>query len=148
MPHLNHEIDPNIGPVVPLLVGVSLARRDALIAAALPVPELRSTRALVDTGASGVCIDPAIVRELGLMPTGSTQVVTPSTRGTPVQLDQYDVTIYLVHQPSQETLELTTPAVEAVLSTHQNFEMIIGREVLSRCLFVYDGQASRFVLAF
>jgi len=59
---------------------------------------------------------------------------------------QYDVSFVLQHP----TLHVTLPAV-GVLSTSlllMGIHALIGRDVLSRCLLVYDGSASRFSLAF
>jgi hypothetical protein len=71
------------GPIMTAFVGVSGARRAALLAAKQDIPTPVQIRALVDTGASGTCVDPSVLQSLGLTPTGSVQVNTPSTGPTP-----------------------------------------------------------------
>jgi len=64
-------------------LGVSEARRQALLTAGQAVPQFVSIRALLDTGASMTCVDPTVIAALGLAPTGMTQMITPSTGAVP-----------------------------------------------------------------
>ena len=138
------------GPMMMAYVGVSEARPGALIAAAQPVPNAIQIRALVDTGASGTCIDPSVLETLGLTPTGSVQVNTPSTGATPHNADQYDVSIVVpgalpTHAP---LLVENMPVVCAELLQPQGFHALVGRDILSLCLLHYDGLANTFSLAY
>ena len=78
MPHFTLNLDAS-GPVVNAGVSVSEGRRQALLAANEPVPEIQVIRALIDTGASFTSIDPAVLAALNLTPTGTIDIVTPST---------------------------------------------------------------------
>jgi predicted aspartyl protease len=78
-----------------MIVGVSTARAQALTAANQPIPPTQNIRALIDTGASGTCIDPMVFKALQLQPTGSIPMLTPSTGQTPVDADTYDVAIMI-----------------------------------------------------
>jgi hypothetical protein len=62
--HLTLALDPSGGPVLPVGVAVSQARREALTTAGREVPPVASIRALVDTGASCTCVDPAVLEAL------------------------------------------------------------------------------------
>ncbi|MGH7441290.1 MAG: aspartyl protease family protein [bacterium] len=59
------------------------------------MPPSVSARALIDTGASGTCIDPSIVAALGIVPKGYQPMLTPSTGSKPHSAPQYDVGILL-----------------------------------------------------
>lgn len=145
MPHLTQQIS-TLGPVLDLLVGPSVPRATALRRAGVAAPPQLSIRGLIDTGASGTCLDPTCVASLSLAPTGQVPIHTPSTAGKPEIYPQYDVSLVLLH-PS---LHVTLPTV-AVISTHLvnlGIHALIGRDVLSRCLLVYDGSAGQFSLAF
>jgi hypothetical protein len=102
---------------------------------------------LIDTGACGTCIDPAVLAPLELQPTGVVSIHTPSTGGSAVQVLQYDVDIFLVANPGQNSVRSfsTVPIIEAPL-VGQGIQALIGRDILKDCLLIYDGQASSFTL--
>src|SRR5688572_29164218 len=91
MPHFTLTLSPAGMPLIDAVVGVSEARRQALTDAKQPIPTSVSIRALIDTGASNTCIDPNVLNELGLTPTGSVLCNTPTTGAAPQEKDQYDV---------------------------------------------------------
>lgn len=129
-----------------LAIGVSNPRAEALKKLSLPVPQLIVVRALVDTGASCTCVDPAILKQLNLTPTGSVPVHSPTTGQNPVAQDQYDVSLTLMHAK----LSLTIPSLPVIQSelAIQGIHALIGRDILKDCLLVYDGQLGVFTLAF
>ena len=146
MPHLTLQIAPG-GPIIDLLVAVSRARSQALQAGGQPVPNPVQIRALVDTGASCTCIDPSVLKSLGLTPTGTAPIHTPSTGQKPHYANQYDVSLVLLHLKLSLTFH-TAAVVEAHLAAVQGVQGLVGRDLLSNCLLVYDGQSGRFTLAF
>ncbi len=146
MPHFTLNFDPVSGPLVDLFVGVSKAREGALKLASQPVPAPMRVRGLVDTGASGVCIDPSVITTLGLVPTGASTCYSPTTGAKGEIKNTYDIALYLVHS-SGHFLPSAVPAIESVLAV-QGFEVLIGRDILSNCLLVYDGPNGTFALAF
>ena len=138
------------GPVLIAYVGVSHARSAAIRAAGQQVPQAQQISALVDTGASGTCIEPSVLRALGVSPTGMVPINTPSTGNTPHTAYQYDVSILVpgasnAHPP---LIVENLPVIEAQLIHAQGFHALIGRDVLSQCLLNYDGQAGFFTLAY
>jgi len=146
MPHLTLQITPG-GPLLNLLVGVSEPRRLAMsLANQTPPPPVRIC-GLIDTGASGTCIDPSSITSLGLVPTGQTTVHTPTTGSNPVICNQFDVQLFFFH-PNGNHLRI--PALPIICSDlqQQGIQALIGRDVLSQCLFVYDGASRIFSLAF
>jgi aspartyl protease len=88
VPHLTLPISPG-GPLIDLLVGASVPRQNALRAANQPVPPAVSARFMIDTGASNTVLDPAILNQLNLSPTGMMFAHTPSTAGVPHQIPQF-----------------------------------------------------------
>ena len=149
MSHLTVAIDPAGGPILPVSVTPSRARREALLAAGLDIPPESSIRALVDTGASCTCIDPAVVAALGLPAHGSVPIHTPSTGSTPHLADEYDVCL-VVPGAGTHHVPLTldgVPVVAADLAI-QGIHAIIGRDVLKDCIFIYNGTEGDFTLAF
>lgn len=149
MPHFTLSITQQ-GPLLIAFVGVSEARESALKANNVSVPNLVRVAALVDTGASATCLDPTILTTLGLTPTGSTLVSTPSTGNTPVQADQYDISL-LVPPAGNSQVPLflgTLPALSCGDLAPQGFQALIGRDVLSHCILIYNGNRGHFSLAF
>lgn len=148
MPHLTLNLSP-AGAVLDVHVGVSQARRNALTAANQPVPTAVPTRALIDTGASCTCIDQSILNQLGLSPTGTALIHTPSTGAAPQTANQFDISLLIVFGTPLRLLygNHTIPVVESDLST-QGIDALIGRDILAASLLVYDGETGLFTLSF
>jgi hypothetical protein len=135
---------------VNLLVAPSQPRQDALQKSNLPIPPPLRVRGLLDTGSSKSAIDTHIVQSLGLHPTGSELVHTLSTWGTPHHTITYDVSIMILGSGSAIKNTFVVPALAVTESAlkYLGFEIVIGRDVLAHCLFVYDGRANLFSVAF
>ena len=149
MPFFTLQIVPQ-GPLVTAGIGVSEARKAALVAANVAVPNLVQIRALIDTGASDTCVDPSVLLSLALTPTGVVKVNTPSTGSQPHDTDQYDVSLLIpgavaTHPP---LMVQNLPVISAELLVQQGFHALIGRDVLSMCLLEYNGVTKMFSLAY
>ncbi len=138
------------GPMMVAFVGVSEARRAALLSVGQAVPQPIQIRALVDTGATGTCVDPTVLQTLGLTPTGSVQVNTPSTGPNPHSADLYDVSIAIpgALQTHSPLIMENIPVLCADLLAAQGFHALVGRDILSLCLLCYDGLRGTFTLAY
>ena len=149
MPHFTLPIDAN-GPFVKVLLSVSEAREIALIKASKPVPAPVIAKGLIDTGASCTCVDFSIIKQLKISPSGETKVVTPSTRSrNPETMNQYDICLKIyetVEAPPYTIRNL--PVIETELLENQGFHALIGRDVLSKCVLVYNGDKNIYTLAF
>lgn len=145
MPHLVQQTAAG-GPLIDVLVGVSSFRKEALEKAGQPVPPSIPMRALIDTGASCTCVDPSIITSLGITPSGSMPIHTPSTSGAPKICNQYDIQLVLVHPKLTYTIQ-ALPVIESDLAA-QGIQALLGRDVLGHCLFVYDGANGNYTLAF
>lgn len=149
MPYFTLQVLPE-GPVLTAFVGPSQARVAALQKAGSPVPAAQQIRALVDTGASGTCVDPSVINALGLTPTGSVLVNTPSTGATPHNAAQYDVSLLIPGALSTHVplVVRNLPVLAVQLLQPQGFHGLIGRDVLSLCLLTCDGVNGVFTLAY
>ena len=145
MPYFTLQFQPS-GPQLDVFVAVSLPREQALIKAQIAIPQPILTKGLLDTGASQTCVDPDIIQRLGLQPTGVTSVLTPSTGAVPHQAKTYDVRLII----PAGAVSWQIPALAVIESSlkSQGIEVLVGRDVLSECLMVYDGKNKIFSLAF
>ncbi|MBC6401675.1 MAG: retroviral-like aspartic protease family protein [Ekhidna sp.] len=101
----------------------------------------KKAMALIDTGASGTCISPSIVDELNLIPFDIQKVHTAS--GLTEQL-LYDTGVIL---PISQPNIISVQTLCADLSG-QPFQVLIGRDILSRCTLFYNGPDESFSLSF
>lgn len=149
MPYFTITIDAP-GPVVNSGVSVSEGRAAALVAANQPIPQMRVIRALVDTGASFTSIDPTVLTALNLTPTGTIDFVTPSTGQGTHTTDTYDVD-FRIGGTNADDVPLTISNLRVAscdLFFSQGIHALIGRDILSRCILVYNGALNIFTLAF
>lgn len=150
MPHFTLQLSKQ-GPLLSAYIGVSQARGAALTAAGQPIPNPIPIQALVDTGASGSCVDPSVlVGALGLTPTGVVSVNTPSTGTQPHTAQQFDVSIAVPGAlPTHQALIFhTVPVIASQLVAAQGFQALIGRDILAHCLLNYNGLTGLFTLAY
>lgn len=80
-------------------------------------------------------------------PKGSMPILTPSTGAVPHQANTFDVSLIV---PVFAGMTFTIGAIQVFESslTVQNIQALIGRDVLTNCLLVYDGRNDIFSLAF
>lgn len=102
------------GPIIDVTINLSAARLDAMRAANVPLPQPRTARALIDTGASCTCVDPSVLEALGAEARTSIPMRTPPTGMTPATVLQYDVSIRIDHPTAPFAKEFTAVPVAAV----------------------------------
>ncbi|MGA2206053.1 MAG: hypothetical protein ABSG10_04900 [Terracidiphilus sp.] len=134
--------------MVDAFIGVSAGKFSALQQAQQQIPPLQRVRALLDTGASGSCVDPMVLTALGLQATGKVAVHTPTTGAAPAICNQYDVSILIPTQNAPAFQILTTAVTEHEFFKAQGFHALLGRDILSRCVFIYNGQVKLFTLGY
>lgn len=128
-----------------MLVGVSGPRKAALLVANQPIPQPIPATLLVDTGASGTNIDRAIIAQLGINPTGSALMHTPSTGATPIQCHMYDVELTIAGSANQHIPLL--PVAEGDFST-QGIHGLLGRDFLQFGRMTYCGDIDLALISF
>jgi hypothetical protein len=135
--------------MINLIVMVSAARQAAMQKINMPIPNGQPIRGLVDTGASHTCIDPSVFQALGLQPTGSVSMHTPSTAGVPMSADTYDVGIVIPSTPTSIPFLRPNMQVSATdLLASQGFHALIGRDILSQCFVTYNGSMQLLTIAY
>jgi hypothetical protein len=88
-----------------------------------------------------------LLTPLQLQPTGVIQVHTPSTNGAPVSCNQYDVQL-AIGSPNGAPFNIDAlPVTESNLAG-QGILGLIGRDVLSRCTFIYNGVTGQYILCY
>lgn len=146
MPSINSQIQHPAGPLLQVVIGVSAPRQKALQAAGQAVPPVVTGMFLIDTGASGTCVDPGLIAKLGIPASGSVPIQTPSTQGGSHHCNLYDVMLFIPGDQAGHFIEVM-PILETHLSG-QGIDGLIGRDVLQSCLLVYNGATGLFTLAF
>lgn len=89
-----------------------------------------------------------VFQALGLQPTGSTPILTPSTGQTPIDADTYDVGIVIPNAPNQALIIQNMPVGASELFQAQGFHALLGRDILQRCVLNYNGSIGLFTLAY
>src|SRR4051794_1484897 len=97
-----------------MYVALSTPKIDALKKAGQQFPLPVKISALIDTGASCSAIDPSVVKALGLIPTGTTHIYTPSTGAGSHPCHLYDVCLAFIN-PEIRVVGVTIPVIEAEL---------------------------------
>lgn len=150
MPYFTRQVTPPAGSlIVVATIGVSQARRTALMAASQPIPNGVVVQGLLDTGASNTCVDPTVLTQLNLSPRGTTQINSPTTGSQPASAPTYDVSLTIPGMPGHPPFIFQTiPIIESQLQAAQGIQALIGRDVLRFCLLTYDGRNGLFSLAY
>jgi hypothetical protein len=137
------------GALVDVSIGLSDSGMQALRAGLQPVPSSIAARGLLDTGAEMTCVDSFLVRTLGLSLTGTTFANLPAHGGLTLS-PLYDIGLTILHSSgdSRKNLAVRTLAALELSLAHLGFQVLIGRDVLAACRFVYDGPRNKFRLGF
>lgn len=146
MPSLNFAIQNPHGPLVQVVIGVSDPRQQAMTAAGLPVPNPVTGTFLIDTGASTTCVDPSLIKALGIQPTGSVPIQTPSTQGAAHYCNTYDVLLYIPGGASG-LYRAAMPIFETHLKS-QGIDGLIGRDILDSCAMFYNGTTGQCTISY
>jgi hypothetical protein len=133
------------GPILDVEVGNSLTGRQALQRQKQPVPPAIQVRALVDTGSDMSVIDDGLANRLSLTLIGFQFLAGGGgaaglAPGMPVA-PEYSARVQFPHGPAFDltVLEIALPG---------GLQMLIGRDVLARGLFIYAGMNESFTLGF
>jgi hypothetical protein len=94
-----------------------------------------------------------VLDALQLQPTGSTPMLTPSTGNTPIDADTYDVSIIVPGTvtgglPDPPLILQNVPVSASELFVAQGFHALLGRDILQRCVLMYNGAIGLFTLAY
>ncbi len=144
------QINPNVliqtGPLLQVEVAIPPALAQLLTAQNQPIPPAVQGFALIDTGATRSCVDAQVISSLGVQPIG---LIATGTAGGQVQQSLYPAKLRF----PAEGLEIEFSSVIGVDLTGQSMAgrriiALVGRDVLSRCVFIYNGPGGFFTLTF
>src|SRR5262245_9946542 len=136
-----------MGPVIQVQVEVPTALATQLTSAGQPLPEPVVGVALIDTGASLCAVDSAVIRQLGVQPVGVAHV---GTAGGQQQQLTYPgrFTFPGSNLPPIDFNTLLGCDFAGQLALGSPLVALIGRDLLQHFVFVYNGGAASFTLAF
>jgi hypothetical protein len=129
------------GPIVQVEVQLPSALAAQYQALSRPIPAPITGWAMVDTGASKTCVDDGLILGLGVAPINQITVQTPS--GSAQQF-LYPARFSF---PGTPLPNIDFSSVVGSTLAAQGIVALIGRDVLSRFLLVYNGPAGMFSLS-
>lgn len=149
MPEFDSPFTPYEGPVVRVRVHYSRAELMRRHRGGTAAPQPVDVNALIDTGAESSCVDEAIVRRLGLLSYGPGLTNAPAIGGLYATAD-YDCSISVLHPSGDRNHNLVAPnlVVTMLPLATLGYDALIGRDVLARCVLLYDGMAGTFRLTY
>lgn len=136
------------GAVLTVLVGVSANRQRMLEKMSFPVPVPVQVKALLDTGSSDSAFQASVFKALQLTPIGKMYISTPSTDPSALHdADTFDVSVTFRSGNQTILIESIQPFVTNGFDpTVETAQALIGRDILNRCVFNYNGQTRQFAL--
>ncbi len=117
----------------------------------IKVKVMEDVPALIDTGASVTSIDADILRQLGYPPIGITKLSTPS--------DSVETAVYMVRliipsriapgfPPAMPRIVIDNIRAVAVQLGNQPYKELLGRDVLSKMVLIYNGPQALITLGY
>jgi len=137
------------GAMVAVEIGQSRSEVQRLRNAARPIATPVSLQALLDTGAECSCVDPQALATLTL-PLANIGIVNIPALGGLTPVAQHETCLTVLHPSGDARRNLVVDGLlvaETFLAT-LGYQVLIGRDVLSRCRFVYDGPGNWFRLSY
>jgi hypothetical protein len=136
------------GPILNVLVHIPTALAQ-LLSQGTPIPSPQSGIALIDTGASHTCVDESSLVKLGVNPIG---VATTRTAAGPANQSRYPVRLEFPGEgldlefSSVTGVDLSGQAIDIGAQSHP-IVVLVGRDVLSQCVLVYNGPGGFYSLS-
>lgn len=139
--------DPNrlrvSGPALQVEVSIPTPLAAALQQANQPIPQPAVGLALIDTGASITGVDITVLQGLGLSPTGTVFIATPSS--TSVQQPTFACVLSF---PGTPLPPIPFNVVVGSQLLGLGVAALIGRDILQYCQLVYNGPEGFWTIAF
>ncbi len=148
-PDGRHKISPlvlaTIGPVLAVSVSIPQALAELYTKQQVPLPSPITGMALIDTGATRSCVHGPIMSELKVNPIG---VVTSHTAAGPVLHSLYPAHFtFPVAKIEIDFASVVGADLSGQMIDNQQLIALIGRDVLSMGIFVYNGSTGTFSFA-
>lgn len=129
------------GPVIQVTVGLAQSVAQELAARGEIVPAPVAGWAMIDTGASGTCIDEDLAQQMGLPVIDRQRIATPSHNSAEMNVYPASITI----TPIQHTINVDRAV--GVSLDNQGIIALIGRDFLAHCTLHYNGTTGTFTIA-
>lgn len=146
----NGQFNPNIlvntGPLLNVEVSIPKELADILTEQEKVLPSPKTGFALIDTGATRSGVDKTIITQLGVQPVGITETLTAGGK--------VEQNLFPAHfRFPGEGIEIDFSSVLGVdLKGHeingQPIVVLLGRDILSRFILIYNGPGGFFSIAF
>ena len=130
------------GPVLQVEIAIPETLAKLYAEKNLPIPQPKTGFALIDTGASGTCVDAECLNSLQINPIGECPISTPS--GTSVQ------TIHpcKISFPGTPIGTLEFNSVIATELKNQGIIALLGRDILQHFIIIYNGVEGMWTLTY
>ena len=128
------------GPVIQVTVTIEQNAGKGLLAQGKSLPTPKPGLALIDTGATGTCIDEQAAQELGL-PVIDVVKMTSATHA-----DQ-EAKVYPIQISIPPSLVFNVPRAIGAALAPQGLLILIGRDLLSVCNLFYNGPLGQITLS-
>jgi len=135
------------GPVLNVEVSIPTALAEKLTNESKPIPQPKTGWALIDTGATHSCVDDDVISQLGVNPIRRAKI--HGSAGI------HEVNVFPSHLrfPAIPNFEIDFAATLGVNIQAQQFNnqpiiALLGRDVLAKCVFIYNGPLGMYTLAF
>jgi predicted aspartyl protease len=128
------------GPIIQVTVTIEQNAGKGLLAQGKTLPTPISGLALIDTGATGTCIDDEAAQKLGL------PVIDVAQMASATHANQ-ECKVYPVQIDIQGALTLSSPRTIGAALAPQGLLILIGRDVLRNCNLFYNGPIGQFTLS-
>lgn len=129
------------GPVVQVTVSVGQQIAAQVLQEGGELPPPVSGLALIDSGATGTCIDEEAAQQLKLPVIDVVKISSASH--SEVEQSVYPIQIEVVGLP----VTVNAPRAIGAPLKSQGICVLIGRDVLQHCMFVYNGLSGSFSLS-
>jgi len=146
---LNNQIRPELlkvkGPIIPVEISVPTLLVEHMTTAGVPIPKPATGFALIDTGASISAVDIDIITGLQVRPVGITEVFIAGDKESHKVMQNIFPAKFSFPGTPLPTIEFT--AVLGSSLQPQKIVALIGRDVLSHCVLVYNGPGGHISLS-
>lgn len=145
MPCMSVPFNPSIGPVINVIFACPGTLRQAADPKAIPA-NIIVAALLIDTGADITCVAEEITNQLGLRPSGKVPVSVPTGQAS-ANTHVLDVGIPfgdMTQSPEIHVRESLNIMEYAGASPH--YKGLLGRDILSNCLFSIAGYDKRYTI--
>lgn len=129
------------GPVINIEISVPQSLAEELTRANIPIPRPIVGLALIDTGASSSCVDNSTITSLGIKSIGVVDTMTPAG---PKQQYRYPAHFFF---PAAK-INVDFGSITGADLKDQPIMALIGRDILSNFIFVYNGTLGMYTIGY